>query len=92
MVTRRILTPSLLVAGLSVGLLGKQASAADDLVAFRPQPAAIEFRIDQALLRKDIDSSIRMLNDAVLKSLDADLRRTVAPAFELASNELRGQG
>jgi len=91
MVTRNRSTPSALVVGLSVGLLAQHAAAAEALVVYKT-PAVAAVRVDAQTFRNEIDDYIRSHNEQLRTTLDQDLRRTLAPKLELASNELRARG
>jgi hypothetical protein len=90
MVTRKLLTPSALAVALSVGLLAERAGATEEIVVYGTVAAGIE--VDGKVFRSEIDSYIRALNLELRSTLDQDLKRTLAPKLELASNELRARG
>jgi hypothetical protein len=90
MVTRKLFTPSLLVVGLTAGLLAQQAAATEELVVYGT--TAVGIRVDQQVFRTDIDNYVRSLNEQLKIALDLDLKRTLAPKLEFASNELRARG
>jgi hypothetical protein len=53
---------------------------------------AVGIRVDQQVFRTDIDNYVRSLNEQLKIALDLDLKRTLAPKLEFASNELRARG
>lgn len=91
MVTRKLLTSSTLVVGLSVGLLAHNATAAETVMVYTP-PVIAPVRVDENMFRNDIDSYVRALGKEMRTTLDQDIRRSLAPKIELASNELRARG
>jgi hypothetical protein len=86
MVTRKLLTVS--AVGLSVGLLAQHATGAETPVV-QKAPVAEVLIVDTQLFRNDIEGYVRELNRQMLESLNAELRRELAPKVVLASNELR---
>jgi len=92
MVTRKLSTPSLLVVGLSVGLLAQDAIADEIPVVTQPPVALTPVAFDDLAFRREIDSYIRSLNEQLRRTLERDLHRSLAPSVELASNELRARG
>lgn len=88
-VTRNRLAP--VVAGLFVGLLAQQASAAtEEIVVYAPAAPAI--KVDPAAFRAEIDNYIRTLSIELRTTLDQDLKRMPAPKIELASNTTATRG
>jgi len=91
MVARKLFTPSTLAVGLSVGLLAQHATAAEAVVVLTT-PVIAEVTVDGQMFRSEIDSYLRALNQEMRTTLGEDLRRSLAPKIELASNELRARG
>ena len=87
MVTHKLLTP--VVIALSAGLLSQQASATEEMVVYG---SAATFRVEQSVFRAELDSYIRSLNAELRIALDQDLKRTLTPKLELASNATRTRG
>ena len=86
MVTRKLLTAS--AVGLSVGLLAQHATGAEAPIV-QKAPVPVEFANDAQLFRSEIEGYVRELNRQMLESLNAELRRELAPKVVVASNELR---
>jgi hypothetical protein len=91
MVTRTLSTPALLAAGLSVGLLAQHATATEANPTFT-QPVLVEITVDGKLFRTDIENYVRALNKEIRTTVDQELKRSMTPKIELASNELRARG
>jgi hypothetical protein len=85
MVARKLLTVG--AVGLSVGLLAQHATGAEPLMV-RKAPLATELIVDTQLFRNDIEGYVRELNRQMRVTLNAELRRELAPKV-VASNELR---
>ena len=90
MATRRFLTGTRLAVGLAVGLLAQQATATEELVVYGSAPAVV--KADRRAFRAEVESYIREVNARLRESLDADLRRALAPKIEVASLELQARG
>jgi hypothetical protein len=88
-VTHKLLTP--VVIGLTAGLLAQQASATEEMVVYG-SAAAAGFRVEQSVFRAELDNYIRTLNAELRITLDQDLKRTLTPKLELASNTTRTRG
>jgi hypothetical protein len=86
MVARKLLMAT--AVGLSVGLLAQHATGAEAPMV-QKAPAITEFVVDTQIFRGEIDSYVRELNRQLRTTLNADLRRELAPKVVLASNELR---
>jgi hypothetical protein len=71
-----------------VGLLAQHATGAE-LPVVQKAPQATEYTVDAQLFRSEIDGYVRELNRQLRTTLNADLRRELAPKIVLASNELR---
>jgi hypothetical protein len=91
MVTRKLSTAALLTAGLSVSLLAQHATATEANPAFK-QPVLVEVTVSGQQFRADIESYVRALNKEIRDTLDQELKRSLTPKIELASNELRARG
>ena len=91
MVTRKLSMPAALAVGLSVGLLAQHASATEANPTFK-SPVLVDVTVDERLFRTEIDNYLRTLNQEIRSTLGKELRRSLAPKIELASNELRAQG
>jgi hypothetical protein len=83
MVTRTLSTAS--AALLSVGLLAQHATGSEAVVVHKT-PVPAEFKVDVEVLRKDLDTYVRELNEQLRKDLSRELSKTV-----LANNELRSK-
>lgn len=90
MVTRKLSLPAALAVGLSVGLLAQNATATEANPTFKSPVQAVT--IDQQLFRTEIEKYVRSLNEEIRSTLGQELRRSLAPKIELASNELRARG
>jgi hypothetical protein len=88
-VTRKLLTP--VVMGLSAGLLAQQASATEEMVVYG-SAAAVGTRVEQSVLREDIESYIRSMSAEVRAALEQDLKPASTPKLELASAPARTRG
>jgi hypothetical protein len=88
-VTQKLLAP--VVIGLSAGLLAQQASATEEIVVYG-SGATIGFRFEQDVLRAGLANYIRSLNAELRTTLDQDLKRSLMPKLELASNATRTRG
>ena len=86
MVTRKLLTVA--AVGLTVGLLARHATGAEPLLV-QKAPSNPELVVDAQLFRDDIEGYVRELNRQMLETLNAELRRELAPKVIVASNELR---
>jgi hypothetical protein len=91
MVTRTLSTPAALVVGLSVGLLAQHATATEANPTSK-SPVLVDVTVDEQLFRAEIENYVRSLNAEIRSTLSQELRRSLAPKVELASNELRAQG
>ncbi|MEO8464606.1 MAG: hypothetical protein ABI640_04640 [Gammaproteobacteria bacterium] len=91
MVTRKLSMPAALAVGLSVGLLAQNATATEANPTFK-SPVLIDVTVNQQLFRTEIESYVRSLNEEIRNTLGQELRRSLAPKIELASNELRARG
>jgi hypothetical protein len=91
MVTRKLSMPAVLAVGLSVGLLAQHATATEATPTFK-QPVLIDVTVDGRLFRTEIEEYVRSLNKEIRNTLDQELRHSLAPKIELASNELRARG
>ena len=90
MVTRK-LTPAALAVGLSVGLLAQHATATEANPTFK-SPVLVDVTVDGQLFRTEIENYVRSLNKEIRSTLDLELRRTLAPKIEVATNDLRARG
>lgn len=88
-VARKLLTP--VVAGLAVGLLAQQARATEEMVVYG-SVGTFAVKVDQQLIRAEIDSYIRALNAELRATLDRDPKPLPAPKVELASSATQGRG
>ena len=88
-VTQKLLAP--VVIGLTAGLLAQQASATEEIVVYG-SAAAAGFRVEQSVFRAELDNYIRTLNAELRITLDQDLKRTLTPKLELASNATPARG
>ena len=86
MVTRKLLTVT--AVGLTVGLLAQHATGAEALPV-QKAPMNPELVVNAQLFRDDIEGYVRELNRQMLETLNAELRRELAPKVIVASNELR---
>ena len=86
MATRTFLAGQGLAVGLAVSLLAQQATAAEELVVYGPA-ASVAVKRDQEAFRAEIENFVRALNEQLKQTLDADLKRALAPKLELASAE-----
>jgi hypothetical protein len=91
MVTRKLSTPAALAVGLSVSLLAQHATATEANPTFKT-PVLVDVTVDEQLFRTEIDKYVRSLNEEIRSTLGQELRRSLAPKIELASNELRARG
>ena len=91
MVTRKLSMPAALAVGLSVGLLAQHATATEANPTFKA-PVLVDVTVDQQLFRTEIENYVRSLNEEIRSTLGQELRRSLAPKIELASNELRARG
>ena len=91
MVTRKLSLPAALAVGLSVGLLAQHATATEANPTFK-SPVLVDVTVDGQLFRTDIENYVRLLNKEIRSTLDLELKRSLAPKIELASNELRARG
>ena len=91
MVTRTLSMPAALAVGLSVGLLAQNATATEANPTFR-SPVLVDVTVDEQLFRTDIEKYVRSLNEEIRSTLGQELRRSLAPKIELASNEHRARG
>jgi hypothetical protein len=91
MVTRKLSMPALRVAGLSVGLLAQHAMATEANPALK-EPVLVEVRVNGQQFRADIENYVRSLNQELRNTLDRELKQSLTPKIELASNELRTRG
>jgi hypothetical protein len=86
-VTQKLLAP--VVIGLTAGLLAQQASATEEIVVYG---SAAAVGTEQTVIRAEIASYVRSLNAELRTTLDQDLKRSLAPKLELASNTARARG
>ena len=91
MVTRKLSTPALLAVGLSVGLLAQHATATEANPALK-HPVRVEVTVSGQQFRADIENYVRTLNEEIRNTLGQELKRSLTPKIELASNELRARG
>lgn len=92
MATRRFLTPgATLVVGLAAGLLAQQASATEELVVYGTA-TTIGVRATPQAYRAEVESYMRAVSEQIKVTVDADLRRAIAPKLEVASRELHARG
>lgn len=91
MVTRKPSTAAVLVVGLFVSLLAQHATATEANPTLK-SPVLVDITVDEQLFRTEIENYVRSLNKEMRKTLDQELRRSLAPKIELASNELRASG
>ncbi len=91
MATRTFPAGMSLAMGLAVSLLTQQATATEELVVYGT-PASAAVKIDQEAFRAEIANYVRTLNEQLKETLDADLKRALAPKLELASAEIHARG
>jgi hypothetical protein len=91
MVTRNLSTPAALAVGLSVGLLAQYAAATEAHPTFK-SPVVVDVSIDEQPFRREVEAYLRTLSKEISSTLDQELRRSLAPKIELATNELRARG
>jgi hypothetical protein len=90
MATRKFLAGKSLALGLAVSLLAQQATATEELVVYGSAPAVV--KVDQQAFRADVENYIRAMNEQLKETLDADLKRALAPKIEVASSTLQARG
>lgn len=79
-----------LALGLAVGLLAQQATATEEMVVYGSAPAVV--KLDQQAFRAEVESYLREVNAQMKETLEADLKRALAPKVEVASVELQARG
>jgi citrate synthase len=88
MATRKFRAGASLALGLAVSLLAQQATATEELVVYGSAPAKAEARA----FRAEVESYLRAMHEQLRKTLDADLKRALAPRIEVESSELQARG
>jgi hypothetical protein len=92
MATRTFLAPGAsLVVGLTAGLLAQQATATEELVVHGTR-GLYNVPFEHEIVRADIETYVRSLNERLRVTIDADLKRATEPKVDLVSNELAARG
>lgn len=84
MSTQKLIGPAALVGALIAASLGGQAHAADELVVYGTAPQPVVSRVQQ-VSRANVEEYLRTFKSELRESIEADLKRALAPKIAVAN-------
>jgi hypothetical protein len=85
MTTQKLIGPATLTGALLVGLFSNQVLAADELIVYGTETPTVVGE-GQRQFRENVDEYIRSFNKQLRATIEADLKRQLAPKVELAAS------